>query len=177
MRGIVARAERKRHRALDDNVAVDAGYAAEEPHPAAQPPDVRFDDDDVAGVDGAAIPDPLDPCKVDELFPVLRLREDHDRADLRDGLRQDRRRQHGDLPGTMREVPLVQRDVLDPDDPLVRLEFRDAIDEEKRVAVRQDPLDRAVVEGEGEIHAGCQSAKVPRCQSARVRPGRDNGEV
>ena len=50
----------------------------------------------------------------------------------------------------MREIPLVERDVLDADDPLVGLQFRDAIDEQERVAVRQDPLDGAVVEGERE---------------------------
>ena len=43
----------------------------------------------------------------------------------------------------VRQVALVERDVLDADDPLVDLELGDAIDEQKRIAVRQDPLDRA----------------------------------
>jgi len=38
----------------------------------------------------------------------------------------------------MREVALVQCDVLDPDDPLVGLELGDPIDEQERIAVRQD---------------------------------------
>jgi hypothetical protein len=46
----------------------------------------------------------------------------------------------------MREVPLVERHVLHADDALVRLELRDAIHEQERVAVRKNPLDGAVVE-------------------------------
>ena len=58
----------------------------------------------------------------------------------------------------MREIALVERDVLDADDPLVGLELGDAIDEQKRIAVRQDPLDRGVVERQREVHrwSDCQ---------------------
>ena len=45
-----------------------------------------------------------------------------------------------------REIPLVDRDVLDADDALVRLELDDAIDEQERIAVRQNALDRRVIE-------------------------------
>ena len=45
-----------------------------------------------------------------------------------------------------RQVALVDRDVLDADDAFVRLELGDAIDEQERVAVRQDALDSRVVE-------------------------------
>src|SRR5205809_3121033 len=40
-----ARAERERHRALEHDLAVDAGDPAQDPHPAAQPIDDRLDHD------------------------------------------------------------------------------------------------------------------------------------
>ena len=52
----------------------------------------------------------------------------------------------------MREVALVERDVLDADDALVGLELGDAIDEQERIAVRQDPFDRRVVERQRDVH-------------------------
>ena len=50
----------------------------------------------------------------------------------------------------MRKISFVQRDVLDADDPLVGLELGDAVNEQKRIAVRQNALDRAVIERQGE---------------------------
>ena len=52
----------------------------------------------------------------------------------------------------VRQVPLVERHVLDADDALVDLEFDDAIDEQERIAVRQNPFDRRVVEGQRQVH-------------------------
>jgi hypothetical protein len=51
----------------------------------------------------------------------------------------------------MRQVPLVQCHVLDPDDALVGLERRDAVDEQKRITMRKDPFDRRVVEGKRDV--------------------------
>ena len=51
-----------------------------------------------------------------------------------------------------RQIALVERHVLDPDDPLVDFELGDAIDEQERVAVRQDPFDRGVVERQRQVH-------------------------
>ena len=51
-----------------------------------------------------------------------------------------------------RQVPLVVGDVLDPDDPLVDLELRDPIDEQKRITVEQDLLDRGIVERQRQVH-------------------------
>ena len=48
----VARSERERHRAFDDDFAVDARDAVQHAHPAAQPLHDRLDDDDVAGCTG-----------------------------------------------------------------------------------------------------------------------------
>ena len=58
----------------------------------------------------------------------------------------------GGSPVAVRQVALVERDVLDPDDALVGLEFGDAIDEQERIAVRQNPLDRRVVERQRQGH-------------------------
>ncbi len=55
-----------------------------------------------------------------------------------------------------REVPLVVRDVLDPDNPLVDFELGNPIDEQKRVAVEQDLLDRGVVERQRQVHEAVQ---------------------
>ena len=38
------------------------------------------------------------------------------------------------------QVPLVERDVLDADDALVGHELGDPVDEQERIAVRQDAL-------------------------------------
>ena len=54
--------------------------------------------------------------------------------------------------GLVREIALVARHVLDADDPLVELELGHAIDEQERVAVRQNPFDRGVVERQGQVH-------------------------
>ena len=54
--------------------------------------------------------------------------------------------------GRERQVALVARHVLDADDALVELELGDAIDEQERIAVRQNPFDRGVVEREGQVH-------------------------
>ena len=77
---------------------------------------------------------------------VLGLGENHDRADLRDRFREDGRRQHRQLALAVGQVALVERDVLDPDDPLVGLEFGDAIDEQERIPVGQNPFDGRVVQ-------------------------------
>ena len=96
----------------------------------------------------------LDAHEVDQLFAIFGLCENHDRADLCHRFRQDRRRQHRRVVVTMREVSLVQRDVLDPDDALVGLEFGNAIDEEEWIAMRKNPFDGRVVERERQVHVG-----------------------
>ncbi len=111
-----------------------------------------FDLHDVSGVDRAAIPDALDAPEERQLLAILRLRENQDRADLRDGFRENRRRKHRRIAVPVREVALVERHVLDADDALVGNELGDAIDQQKRVPVRKDPLDRRVVERQRNVH-------------------------
>jgi sigma-B regulation protein RsbU (phosphoserine phosphatase) len=115
-------------------------------HAAAQASDHCLDLDDVARVNGAAIPDAFDAGEEREALAVLWLRENHDCADLSDRLRQDRRGQHGRFAVAARQIAFVQRHVLDADDAFVDFQLDDAIDEQKRVPVRQDSLDRAVIE-------------------------------
>ena len=69
--------------------------ALQQSHAAAQPQHDGFDLDDVARVDGPAVADALDAREEDQALAVLGLRENQDRADLRDRLGQNRRRQHG----------------------------------------------------------------------------------
>jgi hypothetical protein len=53
----------------------------------------------------------------------------------------------------MGQIPLVERHILDPDDALIRHELGDAIDQQKRIAMREDALDRGVVQRKIEVHA------------------------
>ena len=99
-----------------------------------------------------SVPHAFDTHEVDQFFAILGLREDHDGANLRDRLRENRRREYRGIIVAVREVTLVERDVLDSNDAFVRFELRDAIDEEKRISVRQDAFDRGVVEGKGQVH-------------------------
>ena len=128
--------ERERHRAFDDDLAVDTRRAFQQSHAAAEPQDYGFDDDDVARMHGPPEADALDAHEKDQALAVFRLRENHDRAHLRDRFGEDRRRQRRRLVVAVREIPLVERDVLDADDPLVDFELRDAIDEQERIPVR-----------------------------------------
>ena len=145
LRRFIAGTERKRHRAFDDDSAVDTGNALKDAHAAPQPPHHGFDDDLIARVNRPPVSDPLDAHEVDQFLTILRLRQNHDRANLRDGFGQDRERKHRRLIPVVGQVPFVQGHVLDPDDALVGVELGDAIDEEERIAMRKDPLNRAVV--------------------------------
>src|SRR5204862_8348684 len=67
------RPERKRHRPVDDRLAVNARHALQPSHPAAQPDHIDFDDKNVASVHGTAIADPPDAHEVGQPLPVCRL--------------------------------------------------------------------------------------------------------
>src|SRR5262249_1483267 len=86
---------------------------------------------------------------------ILGFRQNHDRAYLCDGLGQNRRRQRRRTVGRLPQVALVERHVLHAHDPFVDLVFGDAIDQEKRVSVRKNPLDCCVVEGKRQVHGQC----------------------
>lgn len=101
----------------------------------------------------AAIADALDPHEEDQLLPVLRLCQNQDGADLCDGLGEDRGWQHRGPLFVVPQVPLVERYVLDADDTAVRLEIGDPIDQQERVSVRKNPLDRGVVQRKLQAHA------------------------
>ena len=98
------------------------------------------------------VADALDAHEINELLAILGLRENHDRADLRHRLGQDRWRKRRPLPCTVREVALVKRHVFDADDPLVWLELGDPVHEQERIPVRQDAFDGGVIQREGQVH-------------------------
>jgi hypothetical protein len=152
--GSLYRTEYDRHRTVDDALAFDARDSLQKSHPAAQTQDHRFDLHNVARMNGAAVADALDTRKQRQPLPVLGLGENEDCADLCDGLGENGRRQNLRAVRFVREVPFVERDVLDADDSLVDLELRDAIDEEKRIAMRENPLDGGVVERQRQVHRG-----------------------
>jgi hypothetical protein len=58
-------------------------------------------------MDGLAEAHLLDADEVDQLIAVLRLGEDHDGANLRDRLSQDRWRQYGTAVGRLIQIALV----------------------------------------------------------------------
>ena len=59
----------------------------------------------------------------------------------------------GDARRAVRQVALVERHVLDADDPFVRLELGDAIHQQKRIAVRQDAARSRVIQRQSQrIH-------------------------
>src|SRR5690606_34518704 len=83
-------AEGEGHRSVADDSAANPRRATENAHPAAEPLDDGFDLDGVARVGGPTIADPLDTHEERQLLAILRLGEDQDRSDLRNGLGEDR---------------------------------------------------------------------------------------
>ena len=70
-----------------------------------------------------------------EALPVFRFGQHENRADLGDRFGENRGRHDRRAAAGVRQVALVERHVLDADDPLVDLELDDAIDPEKRIAM------------------------------------------
>src|SRR6476620_1423031 len=140
------RPQSERHRPIDDDSIVQPRDTLELSHAAAQPLPARLDFDAVARMDGMSVAHPIDGHEENQFFAVLGLRQDENGADLRDSLRENRRRQRRCRSRLARQVSLVERYVLDSDNPLVRFELNDPIDEQKRIAMRDDALDRAVIE-------------------------------
>lgn len=148
---VFSRSQRERHRSFDDPRVTNSSKALELTHSAPKALDRGLDDDDISRMDRLEIPHLLDSEKVDQLFPILGFSQNQDRAHLSDSLGQDRRWEGGRLTRTMRQVPFVERDVLYADNSLVLLEFRDLVDQEEGISMRQDPLDGGVVEWEAKV--------------------------
>lgn len=121
-------------------------------HAAAQPPHERLYHNDITWMNRAAVSNAFDAHEVNELLAVLGFRKDHDRADLRDSLGQNRRRQYRRLAGPVSEVALVEGHVLDAHDAFVGLELDDPIDQQEWIPVGENPLDRRIVERQRQIH-------------------------
>ena len=128
-------------------------------------------------------PDATGPQRTEDDRPASQGNEPHavECRGLRYRFGEDRRRQHRTF-GRMRQRPLVERHVLDADDALVGLELRNPIDQQERVAVRQNPLDRGVVQRQGQrLHNSLDHLSSLRSrhrasdrmrQAARRSPGR-----
>jgi hypothetical protein len=138
---------------LNNDRAADARNAMKDAHPAAESSDGCLDLDDVARVHGTAVSHALDPGEEGQTLTVLRFRENQDRTDLGNRFGQDRRRQHRRLACVMRQVPLVQCHVFDADDALIGDELGNPIDKQEWISMREDALDRRVVERKGNVHA------------------------
>ena len=94
-----------------------------------------------------AVANAFDAAEERQLVAILRFGQDEDGTHLRDGLGQNRRRQNRLFALAVSQITLVERHVLDADDALIGNELGDAIDEQERIAMRKNPLDRGVVEG------------------------------
>ena len=149
-----AGAEREGHRALDDDLAVDARDALEHAHACSQPHDLASISTTSPGWTGRRKRTRSMPakngsrCRFSGLARI-RIAPTCATASVRivGG-------STGAPFGSCDEIALVERHVLDADDALVDFEFGDAIDEQKRIAVREDALDRRVVERQRQVHGG-----------------------
>ena len=145
-------AQRERHAPQHDRLAVHVGRGPGARRRGCAGAARGLDDDRVARTHRAPVAHALDPAEEDQLVLVLRLGQDQDGADLRDRFGQDRRRQRGRAAAVVPQQRLVAADVLDPHDPLVQLELGHPVDQQERIAVRQDAFDGLVVERQRQGH-------------------------
>src|ERR1043165_4589063 len=105
-----------------------------------------FDGQSVAGCDWAAKARVINAAEEDELFiAVFDLAQSIDRADLRHRF-DDEHAGHDGRAGKMSlKEGFVDGDLLEADDALARHKLDDAINEQERIAVRDDLLNRARV--------------------------------
>src|SRR5258708_7092212 len=116
------------------------------------------------------VADALDAREEGDALAVLGFGQDEDGPDLRHGLGQDHRRQDRRSARAVRQIALVERHVLDPDNPLVHLQLDDAIDEQERIAVRQDAFNRSVVERKSEVQEAIILGRRPADGRSKLRP-------
>ena len=138
---------------------------------ASQPLDARLNLDHVARPHRAVIADAFDTHEEGKPFTVFGLRQNQDGSDLRDRLGENCRRQRRRLSWLTRKVSLVERDVLDADDPFVRFELGDSIDQQKWISVGQDALNRRVVERQRKFGHG-KAFSIIRRERMNVQPVR-----
>jgi drug/metabolite transporter (DMT)-like permease len=137
---------------LEHDLAADSYHAFQHAHPAPDSYHVRLDFEDVAGMNGMPEANALDAREEGETLAVFGFRKNQDGADLGHGLGENRRWEYRVAIGRGREVAFVARHVLDADNTFIDLELRNAIDQQERVAVRQNPFDRGVVQRQRQVH-------------------------
>src|SRR5262245_16748373 len=107
----------------------------------------------VTGLDDALEAHVVDSCEERELAAVLLEGESGDRTGLRQGLDHDHARHDRPAREVPGEEPLVAAHLLAGDDPGSRLELQHFVDEQERVAVRDDLFDHLAAERRGRGHA------------------------
>src|SRR5688572_35328 len=129
-----------------DEVSMDVGLSLHLADPLLEPKQGQLETELVSRPHRLAKLRVVDPHEVDELLTrTLHRVQQKDAAALRHRL-DDQDRGHDRMPGKMaREERLVDRHVLDPDDAVL-LQAQDAVDQEERVPVGHDLLDRLDVE-------------------------------
>src|SRR5690606_17336339 len=109
----------------------------------------------ISGHHGAAELGIVDGHEIDQRRLVLAGRANADRTSrLRHGLDDKHSRHHRLLWKMPLEMRFVRRDVLDADRGIVAVDFNDAVDEQKRIAVRQQPHQAEHVETVERIGGG-----------------------
>ena len=129
--------QREGHRSIDHHASVHASKPVELTDTASQALDARLDLDHVARIDRSS-----EPTRSIPLNNGIRPRfSGFDRIRIAPTCAMHSVRIVGGkrraFTGLMGQIALVEGDVLDPDDPLVRLQLGDAIDQQKRIAMRQ----------------------------------------
>src|SRR5262245_46761342 len=145
-------AECEGHRAFDDALPVDTRDAFQQSHAASKAKHDGLDFHGITRVNRTAVTHALNAGEKRQALTVFRLRENQDRPYLGDRFGENRRRQHRYSVRIDRQVAFVQRHILDADDSLIELEFGDAIDQQERITMRENPFDRLIVERQSQIH-------------------------
>ena len=111
--------------------------------------DLAGQGENVSRLDDALEAAVVDSREERDLAAVLLLDEDRDRAGLRHRLDDQHSGHHGPLGKVAAEPPVVGVHRSARDDAPARLELRHLVDEEERVAMREDRLDRLLPERGG----------------------------
>src|SRR5262249_39820935 len=121
----------------------------------------------IARLDNALEAGVVDACEESNAPAVLLLGENCDGARLRHRLDDQDARHDGSPREVATEVPLVLPHPLESDDALTGLELEHLVDQQERLAVRQNRLDGGAVEGEGDRPATARFSRVRTPARAR----------
>ena len=159
--------EHRQHR-LDCCLAADARAALALRDRAAHADELALEVEHVSRLDDALEAAVVDAREERDAAAVLLGREHRDGAALGDRLDREHARHHRSAGKVAGEPPAVGGNGEPPDDLAARLELDDLVDEEKRMPVRDDRLDRLPPERDGQVrHATSRFSSRSR---SRFRP-------